>query len=781
MVLAALCAVFPAAWLAAGQDPEVPPAALEPVREPAAEPASEAAPQELAPVVRYRLDVALTPDADEVYRVIRGSSTVTWRNPTGAATAELYWHVYNNAWAGRDSLWLREARRLGDERLPRAWGGTEITRVRRRSDTDAAEGVDLPWTFVPHPDAPGDRTVLQVLLPEAVPPGGTVTVEMGFVATLPPAFRRSGVGGDYVHAAQWFPKLGVFEERDGVAAWNCEPYHLLTEFYSDFGDYELTLVLPNRYKGRIAASGSMVGDPVETREGDVTYHFAAQRVHDFAWTVDADFLVERRPFLPAEVAERENHATAAARAQGATEAERVAAALGREPEEVAPQPTEMLLFLQPEHAEYRERYFAALEKALYYFQLWYGPYPYETISLVDPAHAAQATGGMEYPRLITGGVSKGRARRSLDPEGVTVHEFGHQYWYGLVANDEFRDAWLDEGLNTFSTQRVLRRAYPPALATYSVLGRDAYGHPLLQAPDFESGDLRALLSLQRLELPRLPLLGEVSLELRRRNPLEAWLAELPEASYLPELRHDAVHDERSAFAADWADPLSRPTFALFAPAMRGVNAYRRPAMTLETMAGLMGEARWTRVMRHFHERWRFGHPRPGDFYAVVEEFGMGAQVGGDTGVAVDWPGFWEQAYFGNDALDFGVSRLVNLPSVLDPQALQRGTADDRWDVILEVRRYGGFRVPVEIEIRWDDGTSSRSVWDGEDWWWRYEVASSPRRAVRAEVDPDRRLLLDRNWLNNTRLAQPQGGRARNLAWRAMLWAEQVLHFYGGAG
>ena len=736
--------------------------------------AQEAVSDPERPVVSYGISAELLSDDEGRHRVIAGQVLVTWRNPAEAPTQELLWHVYNNAWAGRDSLWLTEARLMGDERVPRRFGSTEIQRVRRLSGPEDRAGVDLPWQFVPQPEAPNDRTVLRASLPEPVAPGGAVTVLVEFRATLPWAFRRSGIGGDYVHAAQWFPKLGVFEAVGGGApAWNCEPYHYLTEFYADYGDYELTLTLPSIYKGKVAATGSPVGDPLESRERQqVIYRFQASRVHDFAWTADPDFRVVRRPFDPAAVARRTG---------AAADLEQLAAALQRPAAELQPQATEMLLFLQPEHGEYEERYLTALENALYFFQLWYGPYPYETISLIDPAHAAQATGGMEYPRLITGGIELGKPPRTLDPEGVTVHEFGHQYWYGLVGNDEFRHAWLDEGLNTFSSQRVLRRSYPPALATYRVLGRDFYGQRLHRLPSYEAGDLRAFLSLQRFELPDVPVLGHWSLELRRRTDLEQWLAELPEASYLPEQRRDAVFEERTAFAADWADPLSRPTFRLFNAPMRGVNAYRRPAMTLETMAGLMGEERWARTMRAFHERWRFRHPQPDDFYAAAAEFGLGARIGSVAGAAVDWPGFWQQAYHGNEELDFGVSRVENAPAVADPNARTGGLSADRFDVVVEVRRYGGFRVPVEIELRWDDGSRAREIWDGEDWWWRYRAPGSARRITEVVVDPERRLLLDRNWLNNTRRAAPDTAGARRLAWRVLLWAEQVLHHYGGIG
>ena len=68
---------------------------------------------------------------------------------------------------------------------------------------------------------------------------------------------------------------------------------------------------------------------------------------------------------------------------------------------------------------------------------------------------------MEYPTLFTAGSRWLTPRSTLDPEGVTVHECGHQFWYGIVGNNEFEDAWLDEGVNTFSTARVLDETFSP--------------------------------------------------------------------------------------------------------------------------------------------------------------------------------------------------------------------------------------------------------------------------------------------------------------------------------
>ena len=126
---------------------------------------------------------------------------------------------------------------------------------------------------------------------------------------------------------------------------------------------------------------------------------------------------------------------------------------------------EVTVLLQPQHAIQAERHVQAAKAAIKWFGLWYGRYPYPTITVVDPAFGAGGSGGMEYPTFITAGTSSLLGRwpfdRVLLPEEVTVHEFGHQYWQSMVASNEFEESWLDEGFNTHSTAKVMARTYGP--------------------------------------------------------------------------------------------------------------------------------------------------------------------------------------------------------------------------------------------------------------------------------------------------------------------------------
>ncbi len=722
-------------------------------------------PQRSERVVHYRMDVRLEEDG----HTIRGHLAVRWRNRGDRPTDELYWHVYNNAWEHPDTVWLREGRRFGflrgeDER-PRVWGSTEVrdVAVRLHGAGDEDEAVPVAWQWVSQPgddpDRP-DRTVARVALPAAVPPGGEVEVELDFVTVLPQAYRRSGWGpSGYVHAVQWFPKLGVWEPGPDGWRWNCPPYHYLTEFYADFGTYEVALTVPERYAGHLVSSGTpRPDDPHPAGPGRVQYLLVAEDVHDFAWTGDPKARVVERVFQPGEWRDPEEEA-------------RMARVFGVSEEAVRPRPTRMVLLLQPEHDEYEERYFTALARALYYCGLWFGSYPYETITCVDPSHDARQTGGMEYPRLFTAGVRKGSHPRNPSPEGVTVHEFAHQFWYGLSANDEFRHAWLDEGFTTFTTGRVLEAGWPPALAVHTVLGRQWLGRAPLSLPGFAADDPRAWLTGDGAVFPALPVVGGRSFALRHRVSLLRWASEMPRVSYFPRVTRDAVLSNRSAHAGDWSQPLSTPTFALAEAGMRRVNAYRRPMMTLESFARVMGDDAWARVMRHYHAATRFRHARPGQLLETILAHAGDVRLGdGERAVAVDWRDLWRQAYEGNERMDYGVSEFRQLQD-----------EDGSWTVHLGVRRYDGFVAPVELRLTWEDGTTDEWAWDGRSGLWTATLEGRPRRAVLFQVDPERRWLLDRDWTNQDRRAEPLEERSRNLGLRVWIWAQQVLFFAGGMG
>ena len=383
---------------------------------PAAPPSEAAAPvTSTAPLSPRNANYTITARLDPESRTIDGEQVLTWRNTSGTLASTLQFHLYYNAWRNTASSWMRGMRLaegdLGD--LPDSdWGWIDIKSL--RLGTDGADLTGRLRYIAPDDGNADDRTVVEVPLDSPVGPGQSVDVHITWTSRVPRTFARTGAVGNYFFIAQWFPKIGVLED----SGWNCHQFHVATEFFADFGVYDVRLTVPT---GWVVGATGLERSRRDEGNGATTHHYYQEDVHDFVWTTSPDYLERTSTFSHGSLP-----------------------------------PVRMRLLLQPEHASQAQRHFDATTAALRYYGEWFGAYPYGHITIVDPAWQSGA-GGMEYPTLFTAGTRWLAPSRVTQPEGVTIHEAGHQFWYGIVASNEFEHAWLDEGLNTFSTARTIER------------------------------------------------------------------------------------------------------------------------------------------------------------------------------------------------------------------------------------------------------------------------------------------------------------------------------------
>ena len=368
-------------------------------------------------VVAYQIDAKY--DADK--HTVNATETLTYHNLTGQRLDHFPFHLYLNAFQP-DSTWVHAAHRDGNFRSssfdngwdPKQNGANEITSLEVEGMGDLAQRIQF---IAPDDGNLKDRTVFDIALPRPIEPGQDVVFKIKFKSTFPEVIARTGYKRTFLLAGQWFPKVGVFWN----GAWNCHQFHAMTEFFSDFGTYDVKITLPKDYL--IGATGVQVSDN-DNGNGTKTVAFHAEDVHDFAWTADPNFKVLEETFT---------------------------GSVG---------PVKVRLLTYNSHRTSWQRYLDVMQGTMKRFDDWYGPYPYAQITVVDPPHGAMEAGGMEYPTFITGDTlwwaPKGQ---KLLPEGVTEHEFGHQYWYGMVATNEFQNAWLDEGVNSYTEIKVMDSLY----------------------------------------------------------------------------------------------------------------------------------------------------------------------------------------------------------------------------------------------------------------------------------------------------------------------------------
>ncbi|MCI0664117.1 MAG: hypothetical protein L0220_23925, partial [Acidobacteria bacterium] len=339
------------------------------------------------PVASYKIDVKLKLDAKQHPTDLEGRQQLTWLNNSPDTITDLQFHLYLNAFKNEESTFMKESggQLRGDRNQSGEWGWIDVNEMKIAGAEDLTSKIEF---IHPDDDNADDQTVIRVPLATPIKPGEKITLEIKFSARLPRVFARTGYWGQFALVAQWFPKIGVWESagerRRSSAGWNCHQFHAMSEFYADFGNYEVSINVPAIYKGKIGATGKMESESVNGQDGTVNYKFRQDNVHDFAWTIDPNYIVVTRPFKaddqikPAEI-------------------DQWARRLGLPQSQIKLEDVSVTLLIQPEHRSQIDRHFFAAFNAIKYFGLWYGRYPYATLTIVDPPYNAEGAGGMEYP------------------------------------------------------------------------------------------------------------------------------------------------------------------------------------------------------------------------------------------------------------------------------------------------------------------------------------------------------------------------------------------------
>ncbi|MDB5052865.1 MAG: peptidase family [Bacilli bacterium] len=370
-------------------------------------------------IVEYHIAVSLSPEQ----KTLEAAQIMTWENPGTKPVSEIYLHLYPNAFESNKTTFNRESggKLRNDKMTPASIGGMKIESLK----TSEGEDLSTHLSFVQPDDGNvNDHTLMKVRLSEPIAPGTKISLNIKYSVKLPYVYARMGYADDFYMVGQWFPKMAVYEpvgtRGRTEEGWNLHQYHGNSEFYADFGIYDVSIQVPASYI--VAATGFPVKTATE-QNNRKTYHFYADDVHDFAWSASPHFTYYEEPF-------------SAANLPG----------------------VKIKLYLDPKHKNLKARYIQAAKKSLTRYTEWYGAYPYSTLSIVVPPGNANGAGGMEYPTLITAwGAASEQA--DLELERVVVHEIGHQFWYGMVASNEFEEAWLDEGFTSYAEDKVMEREY----------------------------------------------------------------------------------------------------------------------------------------------------------------------------------------------------------------------------------------------------------------------------------------------------------------------------------
>lgn len=364
---------------------------------------------------QQRGDVTMSVDLDVETHTFSGTQTLVYRNNSPDELNVLFYHLYFNAFKPNSEMDVRSRTiedpdsRIGSRILelqPNEIGDLQVVELTQNKKPVAFEHLG---------------TVLKVMLASPIRSGGKAVLSMKFKGQVPIQVRRSGRDNKENVAysmTQWYPKIAEYDAR----GWHADPY-VSREFYGVWGDYDVRMTLDSKYT---VASTGVIQNASEVGHGytdkkvkhpsgsELTWRFKAENVHDFAWAADPEYVhtsfqVPEGPLLR----------------------------FFRKDDDKLKEPWDQF----PEY----------MSKAFTFMSENFGRYPYPVYNFVQGGD-----GGMEYPMLtlITG------KRRLGSLVGVSVHESAHSWYYGVLASNEAKYPWMDEGFTEFASSKTMAHLFP---------------------------------------------------------------------------------------------------------------------------------------------------------------------------------------------------------------------------------------------------------------------------------------------------------------------------------
>jgi len=491
--------------------------------------------------VHYKIDVTL----DDSRHFLYGNQEITYFNNSPDTLRTIHLLIYPNAYKNNDTHLARQKKLYKDEKLLNApddlRGFIHINSF--QVDSDSAKLI-----------IPKDSLSTAYFYPKKpVPPGDSLKINLQWQVKIPTPFSRLCHKDQKYFITQWYPKLPVYDKQ----GWHPYPYLEIGEFYYEFGDYEVNITLPENYV--VAATGELIAPAQEFRFLDSlaligeqvmkmseeeysgwqinnntisstrtkTLTFRAKNVVDFAWTASKEHLIQKRDFAYSG----------------------------------SNQNIELWNYFLPENRKSWRYALDISEATLQSYGELCGPYPYPKVVSVDGNQTAG--GGMEYPMLTI--------INSMDIQAlmwqVIAHEIGHNWFYGILGFNERKEAWMDEGLNTFGEMRFMETQFPDSLAPLNSLPFSKFFKMLVNNYD-------------------------------SHGVYQTYMAK---AAYDGDIK-----------AADLDG------YFYTSGNSYNVSVYVKPAMGFRLLESYVGREKFYEAMNQFYEDWKFRHPQPEDLQNSLE-------------------------------------------------------------------------------------------------------------------------------------------------------------------
>lgn len=616
-----------------------------------------------------------------------GKQNIQYWNNSPDTLKRVFFHLYWNAFQPNSMMDVR-SRRQGSLILRRDREGNEIADWDPRVEDRIVmlEENEIGYEKVSAVKVNGriqktklHETILEVILDKPILPKSKVSIDMDWTAQVPLQIRRSGRDNPATQVrytmTQWYPKLCEYDYE----GWHATPY-VAREFYGVWGDYDVTISIDKNYL--LGGSGTIVNanqvgfgysdskDAKSTSGNKLTWHFVAPNVHDFAWAADPEYkhIVRQVPNGPTIHVIYDGEASrlafenmsASSRANYGNDFRRYAASWDKQWETMADAAVIVFPFIKKT----------------------FGDYPYKQYSFI---HGGD--GGMEYPNCTM----------LVSPSlGTAFHEWMHSWYQMMLASNESKHAWMDEGFTEWATDRV----------------EEYY----------------------REQTSRKTILND-PVALRKADSI----------ALAPPATHQGIYNGYFALARSaMEEPLTTHADQFNANYAYSNAAYSKGGVFIEQLGYIVGADVRDKIMLEYYKQWRFKHPNPNDFIRIAEKV---------SGLQLNWyKGYWVNTikkidYRIDSLYEEGGNTIVRLrnmeqiPMPIDVKINYRDGSSE-WHYIPMNLMYGN--KPAE------PGQENRKVY--EAWKWThpaYEISTKRKLAevVSVEIDPTLR-IADMNRKDN---------------------------------
>lgn len=474
---------------------------------------------------------------DDKSKTLHAGVQMVYHNNSPDTLHEIWFHLWPNAYRDNSTALVKQQLKNGVSTL-------YFAEDDKRGYIDSLDfriyGSEVKWEY--HPQ---HKDICRLIPASPVLPGDSVLITTPFFVKLPSAkFSRLGHNGDAYAITQWYPKPAVYD-NDG---WHPMPYLDQGEFYSEFGSYTVSITLPSNYV--VGATGELITHseilwlnskadetlrnfpvdkdltfPVSSDE-EKTITYKGNNIHDFAWFADKRYHVLKG---------------------------NVKLGSGRDV-------TTWSMFTSNELPLWKNS-LEYIHDGIEFYSKHIGEYPYPECTVVDGTITAGT--GMEYPGVTV----IGESRIPLILEITIVHEIGHNWFYGILASNERKNPWMDEGINSFYEMRYITEKYgnSPGVNEMQVMGK------------------------------AFKVTGADKMNIKQAVDLYYKISE-------------SVSDDQPVYGP--AEEFSSLNY--------GTIVYKKTALAFDHLHNYLGDVKFDKSMKAYFDTWKFRHPSPADLRTVLE-------------------------------------------------------------------------------------------------------------------------------------------------------------------